>query len=627
MSEPALSRHRLTVLSIAALGVVFGDIGTSPIYALRESFNPKHGLSLTEANVLGVLSLVLWSLLLVITLKYLVFILRADNEGEGGILALASLATPIGVREAAGRPVLVVLGLAGTALLFGDGAITPAVSVLSAVEGLSVVTPAFTPYVVGITVVILVALFAVQRIGTGRVGGFFGPVMLLWLTALFALGLAQVVREPSVLRAFNPQYAWEFFAANGLLGFAVLGSVFLVITGGEALYADLGHFGPAPIRRGWLTVVLPALLMNYLGQGAFLIRQPGGASDPFFLMMPRWTVAPMVVLATAATVIASQALITGAFSLAMQAVRLGLLPRVAILHTSDAESGQIYIPAVNWALLLACIGLVLGFGSSTALAGAYGVAVTSTMVLTTILYYVVARERWGWRRRVIIPLAAAFLVIDLAFWLANLAKVPEGGWFPLVVGAFLLGILLIWRRGRHLLRTATSRGTIPVADFAASLSGPSLIRVPGTAIFMISEPGVTPPALLHNLKHNRVLHDRVLLLTVMTATRSHVPPAERVTSQEIGAGVAEVVIRLGYRDDPDVPAILREAARSYGLRLTQEPVTYFLARETVVHSKQKKRFGWRTPIFEFLNRNARPASSFFGLPPNRVVELGQQVEL
>lgn len=619
-------RRRLALLSLGALGVVYGDIGTSPIYAVRESFSPDHGLLLTHANILGVLSLVLWSLIIVITLKYLVFILRADNEGEGGILALAALATPMGVRDSGARQMLVVLGLVGTALLFGDGAITPAISVLSAVEGLRVVTPAFTPYVVGITVVILIALFGVQRIGTGHVGRLFGPLVLLWFAALFALGLHQLIREPSVLKAFNPLCAWVFFEANGMLAFGVLGSVFLVVTGGEALYADLGHFGRLPIRVSWTVLVVPALMMNYLGQGALLLREPGAAHDPFFLMMPTWSVVPMVVLATIATVIASQALISGAFSLTMQAVQLGLLPRVAIHHTSDAESGQIYIPAVNWALLLACIGLVIGFGSSTALAGAYGVAVTTTMVLTTVLFYIVARERWGWPRRVAIPICAAFLVVDLSFWLANLAKIPDGGWFPLVCGGLLFAVLMIWRRGRLLLRSATSRGAIPAADFAAALPGQSLIRVPGTAIFMISEHGVTPPALLHNLKHNRVLHERVLLLTVETATRSHVPDQGRVQSREIGAGVAEVIIRLGYRDDPDVPAILRRHADD-NVPLTVAPVTYFLARETVVHSKRKKRFGWRTPIFEFLNRNARPASSFFGLPPNRVVELGQQVEL
>lgn len=620
------SRRRLALLSLGALGVVYGDIATSPIYAVRESFSTGHGLLLSHANILGVLSLILWSLIIVITLKYLVFILRADNEGEGGILALAALATPMGVRDSGGRQALVVLGLVGTALLFGDGAITPAISVLSAVEGLRVVTPTFAPYVVWITVAILIALFRVQRVGTGHVGRLFGPLVLLWLSALFALGLHQLIREPSVLKAFDPRCGWAFFETNRLRAFGVLGSVFLVVTGGEALYADLGHFGRFPIRVSWATLVLPALMMNYLGQGALLIRNPAAARDPFFLMMPSWSVVPMVLLATLATVIASQALISGAFSLTMQAVQLGLLPRVAIYHTSDAESGQIYIPAVNWALFLACIGLVVGFGSSTALAGAYGVAVTTTMVLTTVLFYIVARERWGWPRRMAIPLCAVFLLVDLSFWLANLAKIPDGGWVPLVVGGGLFGILMIWRRGRRLLRNATRRGAIPAADFAAALSGQSLIRVPGTAIFMISEHGVTPPALLHNLKHNRVLHERVLLLTVETATRSHVPQAARVESREIGAGVAEVIVRLGYRDDPDVPAILRRHA-DVDASLMTEPVTYFLARETVVRSKHKKRFGWRTPIFEFLNRNARPASSFFGLPPNRVVELGQQVEL
>ncbi|HET9065907.1 MAG TPA: potassium transporter Kup [Gemmatimonadales bacterium] len=625
MSEPP-SRRYLPQLSLGALGVVYGDIGTSPLYALRESFRPEHGLPLTTGNVLGVLSLILWSLLLVISVKYLVFVLRADHEDEGGILALASLATPMAVRGPTGRRALVVLGLIGTALLFGDGAITPAISVLSAVEGLQIVTPIFAPYVGAITIGILVGLFAVQRFGTGGVGRVFGPIIFLWFVTLAVLGVSQIVRVPAVLAALDPRHALAFFEANGWHGFVVLGSIFLVVTGGEALYADLGHFGRQPIRRAWFVVVLPALVLNYFGQGALVLGDPRSVSNPFYLMTPRWALLPVVILATVATVIASQALISGAFSLTMQAVRLGALPRLTIRHTSAAESGQIYAPAVNWTLLIACIALVLGFGTSSRLAGAYGVAVTTTMVITTVLFYVVARERWRWSAWIAAPLCLGFLVIDLAFWDANLLKIPDGGWFPLVVGGGLLLLLLTWRRGRQLLTTQVRRGAMPAGEFAAMIERQHLRRVPGTAVFMIGERGVTPPALLHNLKHNRVLHELVLLLTVETDPRPHLPDVRRLATVDLGSGVHEVTVRFGFLDDPDVPSALVRWEGG-GDRPPLGRMTFFLARETVVRSKRRGGLGWRVGLFEFLNRNALPASSFFHLPPNRVVELGAQVEL
>jgi KUP system potassium uptake protein len=616
----------LALLSLTALGIVYGDIGTSPLYAVREAFLPEHGLVVSPPNILGVLSLILWSLLLVISVKYLGFILRADHRGEGGILALAALATPMSARDGAGRGGLVVLGLIGTALLYGDGAITPAISVLSAIEGLEVATPVFAPYVLPITILILVGLFGIQHHGTGGVGRIFGPVVLLWFVVVATLGVSQILRAPEVLAALDPRHAFAFFADNGWEGFVVLGSVFLVVTGGEALYADLGHLGRRPIVVAWFVLVLPALVLNYFGQGALLLRSPEAISNPFYLMAPRWALYPLVALSTAATVIASQALISGAFSLTLQAVGLGVLPRLSITHTSAREAGQIYIPAVNWGLMVACIALVLGFGTSSRLAAAYGVAVTTTMVITTILFFVVTRERWGWKPLTALVLCGMFMLVDLAFWGANLLKIPHGGWFPLVLGAVLLTLMLVWRHGRARLTARVRRGALPPEVFVGSLHSGSVQRVPGTAVFMIGEHGITPPALLHNLKHNRVLHDRVIFLTVESETVPVVPEVERVAVRAIGEGIHEMTLRFGYMESPDVPAVLGDLAID-GTTLSRTEVTYFLARETVVRQLAPGGMGWTRPIFALMNRNARPASSFFHLPPNRVVELGAQVEL
>jgi KUP system potassium uptake protein len=616
----------LALLSLTALGIVYGDIGTSPLYAVREAFLPEHGLAVSPSNILGVLSLILWSLLLVISVKYLGFILRADHRGEGGILALAALATPMSPREGHGRHLLVVLGLIGTALLYGDGAITPAISVLSAIEGLQVATPLFAPYVLPITIAILIGLFGVQHHGTGGVGRVFGPVVFLWFIVLSGLGISQIIQAPEVLAALDPRHAFGFFIENGWKGFVVLGSVFLVVTGGEALYADLGHLGRRPIMVAWFALVLPALLLNYFGQGALLLRTPEAISNPFYLMAPRWALYPLVALSTAATVIASQALISGAFSLTLQAVGLGVLPRLSITHTSAREAGQIYIPAVNWGLMLACIALVLGFGTSSDLAAAYGVAVTTTMVITTILFFVVTRERWGWKLLPALALCGAFMVIDLAFWGANLLKIPHGGWFPLVLGASLLTLMLVWRRGRARLTARVRRGALAPEAFVNSLASGSVPRVPGTAVFMIGEHGITPPALLHNLKHNRVLHERVIFLTVESESVPEVSTEERVAVRAIGGGIHEMTLRFGYMESPDVPAVLGDLAID-GTTLSRAEVTYFLARETVVRQAAPGGMGWARPLFALMNRNARSASSFFHLPPNRVVELGAQVEL
>jgi KUP system potassium uptake protein len=618
-------RRYLLLLSLAALGIVYGDIGTSPLYSIKESFLPAHGVAPTAANVLGVLSLVIWSLVLVISVKYLVFILRADNRGEGGILVLTSLITPTHALRR-GRWGLIILGLFGTALLYGDGMITPAISVLSAVEGLEVLTPAFAPYVVPITVAIIATLFFFQNRGTATVGRIFGPVMVLWFTTLALLGVSQIVREPGVFAAVFPTHALRFFLDNGWHGFVVLGSVFLVVTGGEALYADMGHFGRKPIQLAWFGLVLPALLLNYLGQGALLIREPGAVTNPFYRMAPEWALLPVVIIATLATVIASQALISGAFSLTLQAVQLGYSPRVQIEHTSARERGQIYIPSVNWALMASCIALVLGFRTSTNLAAAYGVAVTTTMAITTLLFYFVARERWGWGAAKAGAVAGGFLLIDLAFWGANLLKIPHGGWVPLVIGAVVFTLLTTWKTGRQVLAERMRDRSLPRDSFVESLLAHPPHRVPGTSVFMYGSATGTPPALLHNLKHNKVLHERVVFLAIRTEEVPTVDPTERTTVADLGHGLWQVTLRYGFMEDADVPAAL-QAIGHPELHFRPMETTYFLGRETLIATKRRGMALWRERLFALMSRNARPATAFFRLPPNRVVELGAQVEL
>ena len=616
----------LAALSLGALGVVYGDIGTSPLYAMRESFRSEHGVPVSTASVLGVLSLVFWSLLIVITIKYLVFVLRADNRGEGGILALTSLVTPVGAARR-GRVVLVLLGLFGTSLLYGDGMITPAISVLSAVEGLAVATPVFAKYVVPLTILILIALFLVQRRGTGGIGNVFGVVMVGWFVLLTLLGAHWVLLEPAVLRAVNPLHALRFFAANGYRALLVLGSVFLVVTGGEALYADMGHFGRKPIRYAWFAIVLPALLINYFGQGALLIIHPGASDNPFYEMVPRWGLYPVVVLATAATVIASQALISGAFSLTMQAVQLGYSPRVAITHTSERERGQIYVPIVNWALMVSCIGLVLGFRSSEALAAAYGVAVTTTMVITTMLFFIVARERWGWSRRPALAVTGVFLLIDGAFWSANLLKIPDGGWFPLLVGSIVFILLTTWKAGRALLAGRLRSQTLPRELLVNEVISGNITRVPGTAVFMYSDPAGTPPGLLHNLKHNKVLHSHVLLLAVQTEEVPFVHLESALETEHLGAGLYQVVLHHGFMESVDVPARLA-TLQIDGLRIHPSTTSYFLGRELLIPTRRRPGLAhWRERLFTVMAANSRGAASFFGLPPNRVIELSTVVEL
>ncbi len=616
----------LGLLTLGAIGVVYGDIGTSPLYALRECFHAVHGVAPTPENVLGVLSLIFWSLTLIISIKYILFVMRADNNGEGGILALLALVakSPDATRKS--RAMLVALGLFGAALLYGDGMITPAISVLGAVEGLQVATHIFEPYIVPITVVILVSLFMIQSHGTARVGLLFGPVMVLWFVTIAVLGLRWIGREPSVLTAFNPLHALTFFAANGWPGFVVLGSVFLVVTGGEALYADMGHFGRKPIRLAWFVIVLPALFLNYLGQGAMILADPSTAASPFYLMAPRWALYPLVGLAMMAAIIASQALISGAFSLTRQAIQLGYSPRLDIQYTSSQHQGQIYIPQVNWGLMVATIGLVLGFKSSSALAAAYGMAVTLTMLITTMLAYLVARSAWGVRRAVAGSLAMFFFLIELGFFGANLTKIAHGGWFPLVIGAIVYTGLSTWKRGRALLAERMRERLYPFDRFLTDIEAFPPQRVTGTAIFMTSNLQGTPPTLLHNLQHNKVLHERVVLLTVVTSDVPHVSLDDRTEVASLGQGFYRLTLRYGFMEEPDVPEALREASvRGFPIDLAE--TTFFLGVETLLATRRPGLPLWRERLFVLIARNAVRANAFFKIPPDRVVELGMQVEL
>jgi KUP system potassium uptake protein len=622
---PRRGRH-LGLLTVTALGIVYGDIGTSPLYAVRESLLPGHGVPVTPVNVLGVLSLIIWSLLLIISIKYLVFVLQADNQGEGGILALTSLVVPTSPAPKSRFFVLTLLGLFGTAMLYGEGLITPAISVLSAVEGLKVATPLFEPYVETITIVVLIGLFLVQSRGTTDVGKVFGPIMFVWFVTLAILGLVNVVQTPEVLGAIDPRHAWQFFQTNGWRAFMVLGSVVLAITGAEALYADMGHFGRGPIRIAWFSLVLPALVLCYLGQGAVLIRDPAAIVHPFFHLAPSWALLPLVGLATIATVIASQALISGAFSLTMQAVQLGFAPRVHIAHTSALEIGQIYVPGINWGLMVACIGLVLGFRSSSNLAAAYGLAVTTTMVVTTILFFFVLRQRWGWPIVTAVSLTLAFLLIDGAFWTANLPKVPHGGWLPLVIGVAVFTLLTTWKQGRRILADRIVASTPPWDKFYRQIQALPPIRVPGTAVYMYSRPEHTPPALVHNLRHNGVLHDRIILLSVLTKRVPHVRPEDRVQIQRLGQGFYQIILTYGFMETVNVPEALA-SIREEGFQLRLSEITYFLGRETVFASERPGMALWREKLFSAMTRNARSATSFFGLPPDQVVEMGSQIEI
>ena len=614
----------LLPLTLSAIGVVYGDIGTSPLYTIRECFFGSHSVAPTQENVFGVLSLIIYALLIVISIKYIVIVMRADNQGEGGILALTAL-VPNGVTTNA-RPVLIALGIFGAALLYGDGMITPAITVLSAIEGLKVATPLFEPYVVPIAVVILIGVFFIQQYGTHRVGRLFGPVMVVWFLVLAILGVVWIARYPSVLLAVDPRHAVHFFRQHGLHGFAVLGAVFLAVTGGEALYADMGHFGKRPIRLAWFALVLPALMLNYFGQGALLLTNAKAAQQPFFMLVPAWGLIPMVILATFAAIIASQALISGAFSLTRQAIQLGYSPRLDIAHTSSHEIGQVYVPQVNWALMVATIVIVIGFKSSSALAAAYGIAVTMTMIITALLLHVVATERWKWPLPLALLVSGGFLLIDGAFFGANLLKVAHGGWLPIVIGALLFTLMTTWKTGRRVLFDRLTARAIPLEDFMAMVTADPPTRVAGTSVFMTAQPKGTPPALTHNLRHNKVLHEHVVVLMVTTTQVPHVAPADQVTMRDLGHGVSHVTVRYGFMQNPDVPEALM-LARGLGLVVDEGDITYFLGRETILVTDRPGMAKWREQLFVLMSRNAVRATAFFHLPPERVVELGVQVEM
>lgn len=620
------SNKSLLALSIGALGVVYGDIGTSPLYALRESFQHNKFLELNHDNILGICSLIFWTIILVINLKYMWFILRADNKGEGGILSLMALATAYGREDSKRRIFLLIVGLFGSALLYGDGVITPAISVLSAVEGIKIVTPVFEPYILPITVTLLTGLFFIQRVGTGSIGRVFGPVVLVWFVSIAALGAAGIAENPEILKSLSPHYAIKFFFENGLHSMLVLGAVFLVVTGGESLYADMGHFGKRPIRAAWVVVVFPCLVLNYLGQGALLLRDPSGIENPFYMLVPQWALIPMVILATLTTIIASQALITGVFSLTRQAVQLGFAPRLRIIHTSSREIGQIYIPTVNWVLLVGVIWVVFSFKTSSALASAYGIAVTATMVVTTFLAFVVARRLWNWPLGRSLALFGFFLIIDLAFFGTNLVKVADGGWVPLVVAAVVYLLMSTWKKGRRILAEHLKARSVSVEDFIARIKQDPPVRVPGTAVYMSGDAWGVPVPLLHNLKHNKVLHERVVLLTIRTVEVPSVNKKERVRIDSMGTNFYRIIANYGFMETPKIKHIL-EACRDQGIHISLQDTTFVLGRETILPTGDPNLPVWREKIFALMARNAERPTAYFKIPPNQVIEVGIQVEI
>jgi len=624
---------RLVGLSMAALGIVYGDIGTSPIYAFKECFAPGHGAPVSASNVLGVVSLILWSLLLIVTVKYLVYVLRADNKGEGGILALLSLAFPeakSGHRSRLAKS-FAAIGIGGACLLYGDGIITPAISVLGAVEGLKVAGPGLDRFILPISVIIILALFAAQRAGTAKVGRIFGPITLVWFVAIAVLGIRGILMQPEILKAFNPLHGLSFLAGHGKIGLVVLGSVVLAVTGGEALYADMGHFGPRPIRLAWFVAVFPALVLNYLGQGALLLAQPEIAAtstfNPFYQLCPQWALYPLVILATAAAIIASQALISGAYSLTMHAIQLGYMPRLVIEHTSEHERGQIYMPQVNFALMVACLGLIFGFKTSENLASAYGVAVTFTMVTTTLLFFFASQRVFGWSRLHASLVAGGMLMVEGPLAVANLLKIPHGGWFPLLIAGAMFLIMSTWKTGRRLVWERLRISAMPAVKFIADMAKKDPLRVAGTAVYMASSPHTTPMALLHNLKHNKVLHKRVVFFTICVDEDPVVDKAHRLEVERMESGFWRVQAHYGFMETPNIQAILRQCAE-HDLEFHEMETTFFLSRETVIPKTDNGGMNiWQEHLFAIMVRNALSATAYFRLPANRVVELGMQVEI
>lgn len=618
---------RLAALTLGALGVVYGDIGTSPLYSIKEVFGgAQHPVPITPDNVLGILSLFFWSLMIVVTLKYVYFIMRADNKGEGGIIALMTLALHNRDASSTWYRILVTLGLFGAALFYGDGVITPAISVLSAVEGLEVITPTFKPYVLPITLVVLVALFVFQRKGTASVGALFGPVMILWFAVLAVLGAISIVEHPAVLAAVNPLWALDFLQSNALLGFFALGAVVLCLTGAEALYADMGHFGAKPIQYAWLAYVLPALLLNYFGQGALLIADPSAVENPFYRLAPEWAMYPLVILSTVATVIASQAVISGAFSITQQAIQLGYTPRLEIQHTSEKQMGQIYLPGVNWLLFIAIIFLVIGFGTSSNLAAAYGIAVTGTMLVTNILAISAAIHLWRWSPWRAVLGASPFICIDLGFFLANSVKIADGGWFPLAFGLVIFILLTTWKRGREVLGERLSSDTMQLKPFIEDISNNGVNRVAGTAVFMTPNTELVPHAMLHSLKHYKTLHEQVVVLSVKVFDVPYLPEIERVQVRRLGGNFAQVVVQYGFKDEPDIPAALSLCAKA-GVEIDMMSTSFFLGRETLIPKFGSEMAYWRQLVFVAMFRNAGSATAFFRIPSNRVIELGSQIVL
>jgi len=621
--SPTSSKASFWTLTLGAIGVVYGDIGTSPLYAMRESVNAAVGAgnAASEAVVLGILSLIVWALILIVTVKYVLILLRADNRGEGGTLALMALAQRAVLR---GGSVVVMLGIISAALFYGDAILTPALSVLSAVEGLKIVTPAFDAYIVPITIVILIALFAAQSRGTASVAALFGPITLVWFVAIAVAGLWQIGQNPAVLRAFDPTQGVRFLSNHGVIGLVTLGAVFLVVTGAEALYADLGHFGRGPIRFAWLTVALPALTINYLGQGALLLADPKAIENPFFLLYPDWALVPMVLLATAATVIASQAVITGAYSLTRQAIQLGLLPRLEVRHTSATQAGQIYMPRVNWLLLVGVLLLVLLFRSSSALASAYGIAVTGTMVVTAMLAVVVIHKVWRWPVWMAAALIGPFLLIDVIFLGANMLKVHDGGWVPLALGGVIMAAMITWRRGSRILLEKTRKSEVPLKSLVASLEKKPPLRVPGTAVFLTSDPAFAPTALMHSLKHYKVLHEKNVILTVETTAEPRVDAADQIRIEPVGETFTRVALRFGFMDSPNVPKALA-VARQLGWRFDIMSTSFFLSRRTLRPAARSGMPRWQDRLFIVIARGANDATDYFQIPTDRVVEVGTQV--
>ena len=619
-------KSSVAALTLAAIGIVYGDIGTSPLYTLRAIFHHEHGLPLNTPNILGIISLIFWSLTIIVSLKYVTLVLRADNRGEGGIMALMALATNSVTKASRWHFPLLVIGVLGATMFYGDSVITPAISVLGAIEGLEVAAPGMSHYVVPLAVVVLVLLYSVQRHGTAGIGRFFGPVMLVWFITLATMGVINIIATPVILNALNPYHALHFMLENKLLAFVALGAVVLAITGAEALYADMGHFGRKPIRLAWFAIAYPALVLNYLGQGGLLINDPSAVENPFFHQLGTWSVIPLVILSTMAAVIASQATISGTYSMTKQAIALGLLPRMRILHTSESEIGQIYIPAVNWLQLAIVLIAVIGFGSSDGLAGAYGIAVTATMMATTILTFFVTRYRWRLPLVVCVGATGFFLVIDVLLFSSTTLKLLHGGWFPLLLGTILLTLMLTWKRGRELVFENLEKHAIPLDAFMESLFVAPPARVPGTALFLRGESDGVPHALLHNLSHNKVLHERVVFLTVHMREVPWVPAEEQVEVLELGHNCFQLDVQYGFKDEPDIPGILRQCG-GLGLTFEMMETSFFIARQTVISAPGGGMAPWREHLFVMLSRNARAAADYYQIPPNRVIELGTQVEI